>query len=37
MQYDELYKAFKEEIPEGVFFLKIKEKENMIDETDGYT
>ena len=35
MQYDELYEAFKKEIPEGVSFLKIKEKENMIDETDG--
>lgn len=35
MQYDELYKAFKEAIPEGFSFLKIKEKENMIDETDG--
>lgn len=35
MQYDELYKDFKEEIPEGFSFFKIKEKENMIDETDG--
>ncbi len=35
MKYDELYKAFKEEIPEGFSFLEIKEKENLIDETDG--
>lgn len=35
MQYDDLYKAFKEEIPEGLSFLEIKEKENLIDEADG--
>ena len=35
MKYDELYKTFKKEIPEGFFFLKIKETENLIDETDG--
>ena len=35
MKYDELYKTFKEEIPESYFFLEIKEKENLIDETDG--
>ncbi|MCM1231895.1 MAG: hypothetical protein NC124_18370 [Clostridium sp.] len=35
MKYDELYKAFKEEIPEGSTFLEIRETENLIDETDG--
>lgn len=35
MNYDELYDAFKEEIPEGLSFFKMKEKENLIDETDG--
>lgn len=35
MKYDELYKAFKEEIPEGLSFFEIKEKENLIDGTDG--
>ena len=35
MIYDELYKTFKEEIPEGYSFFKVKEKENLIDETDG--
>ena len=35
MKYDELYKTFKEEIPEGYSFLEIKEKEKLIDETDG--
>lgn len=35
MKYNNLYKAFKEEIPEGFSFLEIKEKENMIDDTDG--
>lgn len=35
MKYDELYKTFKEEIPEGYSFFEIKEKENLIDETDG--
>ena len=29
MKYDELYKTFKEEIPEGYTFLKIKEEENV--------
>lgn len=32
MKYDELYKTFKEEIPEGYSFFEIKEKENLIDE-----
>ena len=35
MKYDELYKTFKEEVPEGVFFLQAKEKDSLIDETDG--
>ena len=35
MKYDDLYKVFKEEIPEGLSFFESKEKENMIDETDG--
>ena len=35
MKYDELYKTFKEEIPEGCSFFEVKEKENLIDETDG--
>lgn len=35
MKYDELYKTFKEEIPEGYSFFEVKEKENLIDETDG--
>ena len=35
MKYDELYKNFKEEIPEGYSFIEVKEKENLIDETDG--
>ena len=35
MKYADLYKAFKEEFPEGIPFMKIKEKENLIDETDG--
>ncbi len=35
MKYDELYKTFKEEISEGCSFFEIKEKENLIDETDG--
>lgn len=35
MIYDELYKIFKEEIPEGHSFFEVKEKENLIDETDG--
>ena len=30
MKYDELYKTFKEEIPEGYSFLEVKEKENLI-------
>ena len=30
MKYDELYKTFKKEIPEGFSFLKIKEKESEI-------
>lgn len=29
MQYDNLYKAFKEEIPEGFSFWEIKEKGNV--------
>ena len=35
MKYDELYKTFKEEIPEGYTFFEVKEKENLIDETEG--
>lgn len=35
MIYDELYKAFKEKIPEGFSFFAGKEKENLIDETEG--
>lgn len=35
MKYDELYKMFKQEIPEGLHFFEEKEKENLIDETDG--
>lgn len=35
MKYDELYTTFKEEIPEGSSFFEVKEKENLIDETDG--
>ena len=35
MIYDELYKTFKEEIPEGYSIFEVKEKENLIDETDG--
>ena len=35
MKYEELYKTFKEEISEGYSFFEIKEKENLIDETDG--
>ena len=35
MKYDELYKTFKEEFPEGSSFFEVKEKENLIDETDG--
>lgn len=35
MKYDELYKTFKEELPEGSSFFEVKEKENLIDETDG--
>ena len=35
MKYDELYKTFKEEISEGYTFFEVKEKENLIDETDG--
>ncbi len=35
MKYEELYKTFKEEIPEGLSFLETKETENLIDETDG--
>ena len=33
MKYDELYKTFKEEIPEGSSFFEVKEKENLIDES----
>lgn len=32
MKYADLYKAYKEEFPEGIPFMKIKEKENLIDE-----
>lgn len=35
MRYDELYQEFKAEMPEGLYFFKIKEKENLIDEKDG--
>ena len=35
MKYDELYKTFKEQIPEGYTFFEVKEKEHLIDETDG--
>ena len=35
MKYDELYKNFKEAIPEGVSFFEAQEKENLIDDTDG--
>ena len=35
MKYNELYTTFKEEIPEGSSFFEVKEKENLIDETDG--
>ena len=35
MKYDELYQAFKDEIPEGFSFYENKEKDNMIDEADG--
>ena len=35
MKYDELYNTFKKEIPEGCSFFEVKEKENLIDETDG--
>lgn len=35
MIYDNLYKEFKKDIPEGIEFYEIKEKENLIDETDG--
>ena len=35
MKYDELYKILKKEIPEGYSFFEVKEKENLIDETDG--
>ena len=35
MKYDELYKTLKKEIPEGCSFFEVKEKENLIDETDG--
>ena len=35
MKYDELYITFKEEIPEGYTFFVVKEKENLIDETEG--
>lgn len=35
MNYDDLYKAIKEEIPEGLSFFEMKEKENLVDENDG--
>ncbi len=35
MKYNELYKIFKEEISESYSFFEVKEKENLIDETDG--
>lgn len=35
MKYDELYKNFKERIPVDQAFFEAKEKENLIDETDG--
>lgn len=35
MKYDELYINFKNAIPEGYSFFEAKEKENLIDDTDG--
>lgn len=35
MKYGDLYKVFKEGIPEGLKFFEKKEKENLIDEIDG--
>ena len=35
MRYDELYNTLKREIPEGYSFFKVKEKEYLIDGTDG--
>ena len=35
MKYENLYKMFKEKLPEGQNFFEIKEKEYLIDETDG--
>ncbi len=35
MEYNDLYRVFKQEIPEGLNFLQTMEKENLIDETDG--
>lgn len=35
MKYNDLYNEFKEKNPEGLNFFEIKEKEHLIDETDG--
>ena len=35
MEYDELYKVFKEEFPEGSLYFERREKETSIDETAG--
>ncbi|SFU30750.1 DUF7674 family protein [Butyrivibrio sp. INlla21] len=35
MEYMNLYKSFKQENSEGQLFFETKEKENLIDETDG--
>lgn len=35
MKYHELYNTLKREIPEGYSFFKVKEKECLIDGTDG--
>lgn len=35
MRYENLYRKFKENIPESIDFCNKKEKENLIDETDG--
>lgn len=35
MKYDELYISFKKAVPEGSSFFEAKEKENLIDYTDG--
>lgn len=35
MKYDGLYREFREKIPEGINFYEAKERENLIDGTDG--